>query len=519
MSGADAEKAGEGSFGLARPRTPGELHAWLAEHLELEVPTRALIAGHASPFDYLCHAFFEEEWKEPGGGEFGGDKAGDGSWRPNSDAAGAPRDSVVWANRGGGKTFLGAVATLLDLVFKPGIAVRILGGSLEQSRRMHAHLAGLFAREPFCDMVEGRITQRRVALANGSACEVLAQSETSVRGTRVQRLRCDEVELFDPEVWEAAQLVTRSKQCGGVFVRGTIECLSTMHRPHGLMFRIVREASAGRRRLFKWGVVDVLGACDDSHECSGAGGDCPLLPECGGRAKERDATGQGAGHITVRDAMDLKGRVGEATWNAEMLSLRPSRSDAVYPEFEARRHVVSREPAAREDDLRVAGMDFGYRSPTVVLWATLDAEGVLWVTDEMIRTGELLERSIEALRARPVSWVGVDPAGRQRSEQTGLSNIEQMRRAGLKVRDRVLRLDEGIGLVRSRLRPAVEGPRLFVHERCAGLIEAIERYHYPADDKESMTPIKDGSDHACDALRYLVQNLDRPIRTRVSRYA
>ena len=43
-----------------------------------------------------------------------------------------------------------------------------------------------------------------------SPAGVLAQSQRSVRGLRVQKLRCDEVELFDPAVWEAAQLTTRS---------------------------------------------------------------------------------------------------------------------------------------------------------------------------------------------------------------------------------------------------------------------------------------------------------------------
>ena len=105
---------------------------------------------------------------------------------------------------------------MLDLIFKPGIEVRILGGSMEQSKRMHAHLSGLFRHQAIAGMLDGKITQTRVRLTNGSACELLAQSQTSVRGTRVQKLRCDEVELFDPDGWGAAQLATRSKQCGDV---------------------------------------------------------------------------------------------------------------------------------------------------------------------------------------------------------------------------------------------------------------------------------------------------------------
>jgi hypothetical protein len=74
-----------------------------------------------------------------------------------------------------------------------------------------------------------------------------------VRGTRVQKLRCDEVELFDPEVWEAAQLATMEQDgAATVWVPGTIECLSTMHVPYGLMYRMVgmldRDRETERRR-------------------------------------------------------------------------------------------------------------------------------------------------------------------------------------------------------------------------------------------------------------------------------
>ncbi len=488
------------------PARPVELHAWLREQLGLIVPTVPLIPGHAAPFDYLVHAFFEEP-------------PPDASSRPRS----TQRDCVVWANRGGGKTFLGAVATMLDLVFKPTIEIRILGGSLEQSRRMHAHLCDLFRHDAIRPALDGRITRSRVRLANGSSCEVLAQSQTSVRGTRVQKLRCDEVELFDPEIWEAAQLTTMSKRCGPVLVRGCIECLSTMHMPHGIMYRIVREAEGGARRLFKWGVVDVLGPCDENRSCSGEDGDCPLLDECAGRAKRRDARAEPAGHLSVEDAIDLKGRVGEHTWHSEMLCLRPSRSDSVYPEFDASEHVVACLPAGRGDWTRIAGMDFGFRAPTVILLARVASDGVLFVEREVVQALSVLDAHIRTLeefaREHPIDWVGVDPAGRQRNDQTGQSNVQRLRRAGFRVRDRVLPLHQGVSLVRARLRPAGDGtPRLYIHARCEHLIECMERYRYPHDKPESMQPLKDGFDHAPDALRYLVQNLDRPLRTSRSRY-
>lgn len=495
------------------PRTPDQLHAWLGLALDLDVPRRPLLPAHASPFDYLVHAYFE---------------------------AGPTRDCVVWANRGGGKTFLAAVATLLDLVFKPSIDVRILAGSLEQAQRMHEHLRRLFDRPALADLLDGRVTARRVRLLNGSSAHVLAASHTSVRGCRPQKLRCDEVELFDPDLWQAAQLVTRSRRCGGVLVRAGVEALSTMHRPHGLMATLVSscaQLAVGIRTpptLLRWGVVDVLARCEPERPCE----PCPLLPECARRAK------RARGHVEIDDAVAMKMRVSLATWEAEMLCLRPRRDDMVLPEFDRAIHVADFDAPARTappppadplapvalhappspaaGGLWVAGMDFGFRAPTVILWGHLDASGLLRVVDERVEREAVLSKHVESLLRgrwpRP-AWVGVDPAGRQRSDQTGLSSVGALERAGLTVRARPAPLETGLGLLRARLRPASGPPRLLIHARCRTLVESLERYHYPHDRPEALTPVKDGADHAVDALRYLVVSLDRPATTRMSRYA
>jgi hypothetical protein len=534
------------SLVASRPRTPEQLHAWVAGTLGVQVPREGVIDGHCGPFAYLEWVYFGS--------------VTDRLPAPPPPAAhpipGVP-DAVVWASRGGGKTFLGAVATTIDLVFHPGIEVRILAGSLEQAQRMHAHLRGFFQREPLAPLVAGRVTEKRLRLVNGSTVELLAQSQTAVRGTRVQRLRCDEVELFDPAVWDAAQLTTRSKQCGDRFVRGSVECLSTMHVPHGLMHRMIAEAREGKRRLFKWGVVDVLERCGEDRACGveacehGSGTHdqdetpttgharvtlpvldvpskptaCKLWDECQGRAKARarNDSGEGVGHVGIDDAIRMKGRVSRAVWEAEMLCLRPRRDDTVLPEFDPKVHVVAQAPTEEEGAMWVGGMDFGYRSPAVVLWGVLDAGRRLWIVDERIRKGQTTSEHSAAIHkaAWPkLAWLGVDPAGNAVSEQTGKSPASVLRELGHVIRSGRCPVARGLEMVRARLRPASEegGPRLFVHQRCAGLIESLERYHYPENDPESMEPVKDGFDHAVDALRYLVQNLDMPRGATMRRY-
>lgn len=462
---------------LVEPLTENQLHAYVRAVLGFDVPRRPMVLGHASPFDYLVHSFFENR---------------------------EPRDCVVWANRGGGKTQLGAIATLLDMLFKPGIQIRILGGSFEQSTKMYRYLKTMLESEAlFVDLLKGNITGKMLALKNDSVVEVLSQSECAVRGQRVHKLRCDEVELFDDDIWQAAQMVTRSGQCGRHFVRGCIETVSTMHKPFGLMRRLVHEAQEAGRRVMMWSVLDTLVKCESSRPCE----PCPLVQWCEGRAK------RARGYVQIDDAIQQHRRVEPATWNAEMLCNEPDRSANVYPEFDRNVHIRSFDPP--RGAMWIGGLDFGYRGNTALLWGCVgeqeSGERVLYIVDELVRTQHIVEQFIDLAIAKPwprPAWVGADPAGHQRSDQTGLSSIAIWRRMGWTIRSRSMRIEPGIIAVRRRLLRADGSVHIYIHPRCEQLIEAMVTYHYPADNPQSDLPVKDGSDHIADALRYMVVNLD-----------
>ena len=452
-----------------------------------------LIEGHAAPMHYLTHAFFQ------------GDPAHDNT--PDNTNP-APRDCVVWANRGGGKTFYAALATALDLLYKPGIEIKLVAGSREQSARMFTHLAAFFTSPKLAPFIDGRISLSRLTLTNGSNAEILSQSHASVRGARPQIIRCDEVELFDQNVWEAIQLAPRSRQCGDTFVKGAIEALSTWHIPLGLMSTLLGDRAhehrdnTNPRSIFRWGVIDVLETCPPERPCE----PCPLLDECEGRAKNAD------GHVYIEDAITLKQRASRESWHSEMLTLRPSRRDAVYPEFDPDRHVTEPDDAVfiEHDALNIGGMDFGFRSPAVVLWARLTTRGVIHVLHEHSRDELTLEKHIEIMKHRDfpaLDWIGVDPAGNQRSDQTGLSAISQLKNHGFKVRASKSPIETGIRAIRQRLDPAVGTPTLYIHPRCTNLIRAITTYRFPSDNPHAQHPVKDGPDHACDALRYMITNI------------
>jgi hypothetical protein len=499
----------------ARPASPESLWQFVHVVYGLAVPRVAVCPGHAAPMDYLERAFLA-----PG------------------------RDLVVWACRGGAKTELGSVAAHLDALFRPGCQTRILGGSLEQSDRMYRYLlrkwdgacGRLLARPP---------TARRTELANGSVIEVLTQSERSVRGQRVHRLKCDEVDEFSPGVWQAAQFTTQSSAGrDGAWIPSQMEAFSTMHRPFGPMAELVervgqraeqREPSPSPERrdtpegrgsgagdggpaLLKWCLWEIIENCPPDRSCSR----CPLWSDCEGRARRAN------GYFPIADAVAQRTRASRRAWEAEMLCLRPRADRLVFAEFDPAAHVA---PVSFDASLPLyRALDFGYANPFVCLW--LQVRGGTEAHDDRAGDVDLSRVQVRVLaeyvaRERPISEHAramadgdpgpvvrtfADPAGWQRSDVTGTGPCQELSRLGIRVRTPRAGILEGVELVRRLLkpRPAREGgPGLVVDPSCEWLIRAFQEYHWSesAGGERSERPAKDGADHPIDALRYFATGL------------
>ncbi len=429
------------------------LWVWVKGATGLHVPRRAVCKGHCAPMEYLGRAYF--------GGE---------------------RTMVVHGPRGGGKTRLGAVATLLDAVHRDEVAIRILGGSLEQSLRMWEYLA-----EDVEKVGVAKAKGKKIVFPNGSSVGVLAQSQRAVRGMHVQKLRCDEVEMFDREVWEAAQMSVKSK--GGVV--GSIEAMSTMHKAYGMMNEIVERAGEKGMPVVKWCILEVLEKCGEERVC----GVCPLEEDCHGIAKT-----DCEGFFSIDDAIAIKQRVSLEKWQTEMLCRRPSVSGMVFPNFSVDVHVKEVEGKANW-----VAVDFGYANPFVCLWIC-DEGGVVKVIDEYVMREKTVEEHVKELSSRhgDVKRAACDPAGNGRNEQTGESTVNVLRRNGYSVKSRKSEIMDGVEKIRAGLCSGDRRVSLVIHPRCKQLIKAMRCYRLE-EGKE--TPLKDGEhDHAIDALRYFFVN-------------
>jgi len=440
------------------------LHDFIRIFYGLDVPRRAVCPGHSAPFDYVAGAYFER---------FG--------------------DCLVWANRGGGKTELGSVVTHLDSVFKPGCETRILGGSLAQSERMYGHLSRKWWPD-FEHLLAKAPASRRTELRNGSTIEILTQSQRNVRGQRVPKVKCDEVEEFSPEVWNAVQFVTQSRAGGADRppIRASLQAMSTMHRAYGLMGELVAQAETGAFTLLKWCLWEVIERCRD-RECSR----CILHEDCRGRA------GRAEGFFPVEDALAIYRRSSRESWEAEMLCRRPSREGLVYRGFEAGRHLVDYGFDANR--ATYAALDFGYTNPTVCLFAQ-ERDGQVIVFDEYYQAGETTATHAQVLRPLfqryHVQRAWADPSG---AEQRAV-----LARHGIRTEPADNDLLRGLEAVRARLKadPVTGRVGLLLDRRLVHTLGEIRRYRYGPGSEE---PLKE-DDHCMDALRYLCVALREPPR-------
>jgi len=504
-----------------RPRTREQLQSYVQAYLGLRIPGKRICREHDSPLDYLAYAVLGEDDNMPkplkGVGmppqplrprtkeilrcaqndntntqgdrppvTTGGFKA-DGMIQSN-------QDIIVWANRGGGKTQLGAIASLLECVFLDDCRVRILGGSEEQSQRMYEYLTEAI-EHGYGSFLEGRIASKGCRFVNGEDVQVLAQSDRSVRGQHVQRLRCDEVDLFDPEVWQAAQFVTQSR--AGIAAR--LEAFSTMHRPYGLMQELIQSAPKNQMRVFHWCLWEVIERCVERN-CS----QCVLWSDCLGRAK------QGQGYYLIDDAIAQKRRSSESAWQSEMLCQVPNRQDIVFAEFHPAVHV--REIRYNANLPLYRTIDFGFSNPLACLFLQVDAAENVYILDEHLKSRTTLTEHARLIRQQypyPVAMTYCDPAGRQQNEITGTSAVTELKALGIETRSRASHILDGIELIRCFLAPALGQAKLFVSPKCEHLIRAFQGLHYQQLGSGGLSelPEKDGvHDHVIDALRYFFVN-------------
>lgn len=389
---------------------------------------------------------------------------------------------VVWACRGGSKSYLAGLITWIESSFKPGMETTILGGSFEQSEKAYNAMNSFWddsgLRE---DYLEGEPTKHMTVWKNGSAASVLTASQNSARGPHPVRLLLDEIDEMDREIYQAALSQPQSKHG----LRAGIGKFSTNHKWNGLMDEAVKQAEAHSVPVYKWCVWDILESCRD-YSCS----TCELSAFCPGEQMKA-----ANGYYTIPDfaqkLRELSLMVLQLNWFCNKIG----RSDLVYGEqYDEAIHSPLTLPDFSAALPVLLSLDFGGTVWSVGVWQPFE---IGWVrVDEVYLKNTTNSRVIEESKTRPW-WPYIQAAV---ADPSGTSFILEWREAGIPVVLADNEVQPGIDAVRNALRPVVGRPKFFVNpHRCRAWIMEVQSYR-----EKNGKPVKE-NDHTQDETRYFVK--------------
>lgn len=459
----------------------------------IRLPYKTFSPGNSTPFAFVADAFFN-----PG------------------------KDIAAWANRSGLKTLCSSIIAALEFRYteKGPLKARVLAGSEDQAKNLYGYWQN-WIYDVLADRLVGEPGRLLTRLNNGDF-EILAASQKRVRGAKVQRLYRDELDEIDPEVIGAS--VGMLASLNGTPAR-TIDT-STWHHVGGPMAHLVADAPKRGISLHRWNIWETITKCPQERHANGQGcAACKLSAVCLAKAREAGPESLGpnsqigiasraCGLMAIDDAIKQLSQWSLQQWEAEAECKRPSLGGLVYPQFERSLHV--KPDLDFSDDLPIyRAIDWGLND-FVCLWIQTDKQGVVYVVDEYWANDATLADNARVILAKDklarIEATYCDPAGANRNDQTGYSDVQVFKGMGIPCRYSsnpwATEVRNGINLIRAFLRPAAGRPRLYVAGKCKQLIRAFEAYRLRKVNNEYVDePIKPQDvDHPLDAIRYLMVN-------------
>ena len=486
---------------MHKPQSKAALHGFIGTKFNLWLPDKSFTPGHSTPFDFVANAFFSPA-----------------------------RHLAAWANRSGLKTLCSSVIAALDYLFiEQKIHSRVLSGSEDQARNLYRYWEN-WCYGVLAPRVIGRPQKLLTRLDNGEL-RIIAASPKKARGDKVQRIYYDELDEMDPEIHAAS--------IGMLDSRGEIQArsiaTSTWHHPAGPMGQLVAEAEKRDIKLHKWGVWESIENCPVGRHDQGRNCEvCSLGEVCLAKARQRDPRATiGIAHLcrglfAIDDAITQIQHWSRQQWEAEAECKRPTLEGTVYPQFDRAIHVVG-DLDFLPDAPTYRAIDFGLKC-FVCLWIQEDKHGHIYVMDEYwSEQNRLADNCRDILRIEKeqspdgaelgATATFVDPAGRNRSDQTGYSDCDILRaelhqKPTYKLTPWAREVANGIQLIRGALEPASGKSRVSVSSRCETFIKAMESQRLRKvngiyiDDPVKPQPL----DHGPDAFRYYFVNRHSPDR-------
>ncbi len=182
----------------------------------------------------------------------------------------------------------------------------------------------------------------------------------------------------------------------------------------------------------------------------------------------------------------------------------------VYKEFDETNHVIDTLPERFKEV--IAGVDWGFTNPAVILVVGFDYDGKAYVVEEFYERGRLINEVVEEAKKLKERWniriFYCDP-----SEP---AFIQEFRRAGLYATAAKNDVNPGIATVQNLFAKN----KLYIRKTCVNTVDELLSYRWREVREGGYmdVPIKE-HDHAMDALRYAVfSHLTHSIKVAGGRY-
>lgn len=202
------------------PQTDDELWDYVANTWSVQIPRQAVCQGHVAPFRAFADAYF------------------------------ARNSMIVWeASRGlGGKSFMLSLLGLTIACTRGG-DVNILGGSGEQSKRVHDYMGKAWDKPAAPrHLLRSDPLKTVTKLSKGNTIQALLASSASVRGPHIPTLLLDEVDEMDLSIFDAAMGQTMSIDG----LPPVTVMSSTHHYPDATFTEVKKRAAAKGWSIFCW---------------------------------------------------------------------------------------------------------------------------------------------------------------------------------------------------------------------------------------------------------------------------
>lgn len=264
------------------------LWEWIKEFFNLEIPKIAICKDHCSPFDFISDYVFANF-----------------------------KDSIVLANRSGGKTIaFGVLDTLMSfLMDKTEIAT--VGAIQAQAKKGYRYFQSFARKFPFSSNVI-RHTMDRSELHNDSVVQIVTGTMSGVNSPHPQLLFLDEIDLMRWDILQQALSMAQSNH--GVEARTVLT--STRKFGMGPMQRLIEEKEKRDYKFYQWCVWETMEKMPtDPVKRKRIFDVFGILP---------DKIDQVNGYYTWSDAISKYKNLDTETWETEWLCLRPGMEGIIY---------------------------------------------------------------------------------------------------------------------------------------------------------------------------------------------